>query len=73
MVKRGALPFVLAAVLASASGARGGGTADPPPDPAPDAGTADPDQEIVDHLDEIVNLELLQNLELFDPKADGAR
>lgn len=37
---------------------------------APDAGASDPDQEIVDHLDELENLELLQNLELFDPKPD---
>ena len=38
--------------------------------PAADAPGADPDQEIIDHLDELQQMELLQNLELFDPKAE---
>ncbi len=38
-----------------------------------DGGSADPDQEIIDHLDELQQLELLENLELFDPKADERR
>jgi hypothetical protein len=34
---------------------------------APDAGAPDPDQEVIEHLDEVEQLELLRNLELFDP------
>jgi hypothetical protein len=34
---------------------------------ARDAGAPDADQELIDHLDEIEQLELLRNLELFDP------
>ena len=34
----------------------------------PDGGTpaADPDAEVIDHLDELEKLDLLENLELFD-------
>ena len=41
--------------------------------PAADAPGADPDQEIIDHLDELQQMELLQNLELFDSKAAEER
>ncbi len=44
----------------------GAGTAKGPAD----AGSADPDQEIIEHLDELQQMELLENLELFDPKAE---
>ncbi len=40
------------------------------PPGTPDGGAADPDQELIDHLDEIERLDLLRNLELFDP-GDG--
>ncbi len=50
----------------------------PPADDRPDAGskdagTPDPDREIIDHLDELQDLELLQNLELFDTARDGEK
>jgi hypothetical protein len=49
------------------AGGRDGGAA-----PA-DAGV-DPDQEVIDHLDELQDLELLENLELFEePAAEEKR
>ena len=49
-----------------------GGEGGDPADGGPDGG-ADADSEVVRHLDEIENLELLQNLDLFDTKAEPDR
>ncbi|MBI5069244.1 MAG: hypothetical protein HZB56_13495 [Deltaproteobacteria bacterium] len=38
----------------------------PPPEPAP-APAPDPDAELLQHLEELEQLDLLRNLELFDP------
>ncbi|HTP29881.1 MAG TPA: hypothetical protein VMK12_30010 [Anaeromyxobacteraceae bacterium] len=72
-MSRAAFALALAAFLAAAASPRPGG--DATDTFAPDAGSPvrDPDQELIDHWDEIENLELLQNLELFDPQADDKR
>jgi hypothetical protein len=76
---RAALALTLAAGLLAAPGPAAGGDAKqtahrsaPPaedhgPRPVEKRGQPDPDREIVEHLDEIEDLELLENLELFDP------
>jgi len=38
-----------------------------------DARASDPDQDLIDHLEIIERMELLQNLELFDTRADAPR
>ena len=69
--KRAALPLVLALSLLAGAGSpsarpdRRPARSAPDAGPAPDAGSRDPDQEVIDHLDEIQELDLLQNLELF--------
>jgi hypothetical protein len=66
-----ALSFTLAALLAATHALAADGGKDAGAEPSrPDAGIADPDQEIIEHLDELQYLELLQNLELFDPKGE---
>ena len=60
-------------------GARKSGEERPRPEPnrprpgpkrrSPDGGAAQPEPELLEHLEEIRQLDLLQNLELFDPKA----
>lgn len=42
-------------------------SAEPAPPPAPDPAPPDPDAELVRHLEELEQLDLLRNLELFDP------
>jgi hypothetical protein len=83
--RRATLPFLLGATLLATGPAFGGdgyvgGEADAgagprPADagtsaPAPDAGSADPDQEVIDHLDELEHLELLQHLGLLDESGE---
>ncbi len=66
-----AVLVLLSAALLAARTARDEPPAERRPAPASsDAGTPDPDQEIVEHLDELQNLELLENFELFDPARD---
>lgn len=50
------IPAALAALLLCAE------PAPPPPAPPPD-----PDEELLRHLEELERLDLLRNLELFDP------
>lgn len=80
----GPAPRALAALLlaawaglAAAPGALGeerDGGSPPPADrgtPTPDGGAArDPDQEVIDHLDELQQLELLQHLGLLDASGE---
>jgi Spy/CpxP family protein refolding chaperone len=75
LLRRAVLALALAVSTAlfatpPALAADGGADAGPEP-PSTGAGAADSEQEIVDHLDELQYLELLQNLELFEPKEDG--
>jgi len=50
------IPAALAALLLCAE-----------PAPAPPAPPPDPDEELLRHLEELEQLDLLRNLELFDP------
>lgn len=55
-----------------ADGGEGGGSSDGGTGDPADGG-ADVDPEILRHLDELENLELLQHLELFDSRAEPDR
>jgi hypothetical protein len=76
---RAALALTLAAGILAAPGPGAGGDAPDASPPAKDRGAQpvprppDHDEEIVEHLDEIEKLELLENLELFDPAAEQER
>ena len=59
----------------------GGSRADPPGQAAPDggadagvadAGARDPDDQVIEQLDALQSMELLENLELFDPQGGDA-
>lgn len=50
--------------------------AEPPPAPEtapPPAPASDPDAELLQHLEELEKLDLLRNLELFDPGDEEAK
>lgn len=61
-----ALLATLALVVAAPQGAEPGAAREPAP-ARKGAPAADPDEELLRNIEEIDKLELLQNLELFDP------